>query len=98
MHCEVVEQLGVTGRLSCDTEVFGGTDKTVSDQMLPDSINHNSRRQRILIAADESSQLKPATFGAGNCHGGGAQDLGKPPFDGLCGLVNFTSYQQSGIC
>src|SRR5262245_41490842 len=57
---QIVQQLRVAGAFAKLTEIAGGAHEADPKMMLPDTIRHHSRRERIFGAGNGLSQFQPS--------------------------------------
>ena len=57
---QIIEQLGVGGRIAAGAEIAGCADQSLPEQMVPDPIDPHARGQRIPGAGDRLSQFQPS--------------------------------------
>ena len=80
-----VEQFGMTGPLALHAEVVAGLDQALTEQLLPEAIDHHARGQRMVGLGEPLRQPQAVLRRA--LGPGAEQLLGHPGFDLLTGRV-----------
>src|SRR5262249_49392797 len=88
-----VQQLGMRRRRALESEVVGRADESAAEVVLPDSIHHYARRQRILGACDPVGERQPPTAALGIRWHLGKDRLGRPQNGGESGLDFLSTYR-----
>ena len=59
LHRQPVEQLRMRGRITMNTPIAGRADNTHAEMVLPEPINHHSRRKGVVLARQPARQGGP---------------------------------------
>ncbi len=90
---EVVQQLGVGGRLAGVTEVVGGGDESLSEHMMPEPVGDDSSEQRIVGAGQFPREFK-ATGDLLEGKWSPTEGFEKGARNGFTGLMVIASWEQ----
>ena len=63
---QVIQQFRVRRAISGDAKVIDALDQTLAEQMFPDPVHHDARRERIVRTAEPLGELQPPAMGGGD--------------------------------
>src|SRR5205085_11514878 len=79
-------------------EIVRRSDKTLSEQPLPDAVHHHARRERIAAGQHPFSQLAPAAAGGGDFRGRRVREHGeKTARNFLAWVVHVAALENRGL-
>ncbi len=78
---QVVEQLGMAGRVAAHAEVAGRRDQPLAEMPLPHAVDQHAGRQRVLGVGDGPGQIEPAAPFGERSTVRARQHLQEPPRD-----------------
>ena len=95
---QVIQQLRMRRRIAGDSKVINAEDQPLTEQVLPNPIDHHARRQRVLFAGQPLSQFQSAALI--RIHGRRIRDRDRaeePPCHDRAKLLGFATHTNFGV-